>query len=298
MLRSEELTRLYQDAHSFDDRITALEDITRMEAGLAAATAQLRARLQADAAADGAAADGCSRSWPTPLLQQALRVSYLDVERSAKIIRALVCFRRDQGWPLTLCAAQSERAVRARRGSTRRCARSRSSHHGLVRHGAAHDGPRRAVPLHLGAARPKGRRPRDGAPLLARQHQERDRDVEGLPPVRGEAVRGEADRDHRRLRPHLAPPRCRPRARPALPQQRRARAANQIDARALPLELGRAHRLRPIFNDEPSAPAPRPKPPPAKLRRRSAIRWGSGRTSDIPESTAVVSPLAKRSSSW
>jgi hypothetical protein len=113
MQHANAVTRLFQDANSFDDRITSLDDILRMEAGLDAATSQLRALLQADAGADGLVAHEFAQP-ATPLLHQALRVSYLDVERSAKIIRNLVRFRLDQGWPLTLCAAQSEPALRTR----------------------------------------------------------------------------------------------------------------------------------------------------------------------------------------
>lgn len=97
--------RLFQDASDFDDRITSLSDIARMEDRLSAATAELRALLDADELTVGV---------PKALLEQALRVSYLDQERAALILRNLVRFRREQGWPLRIEARSCEVALRTR----------------------------------------------------------------------------------------------------------------------------------------------------------------------------------------
>lgn len=124
---TQSVTRLFQDASSFDDRISSLDDIVQIEAGLDDATLELRARLLANAASDGVDATCEPRTTlRTPLLQQALRVSYLDVERSARVIRTLARFRHDQGWPLTLAAAQSELALRTRVHTIPACARARA----------------------------------------------------------------------------------------------------------------------------------------------------------------------------
>lgn len=58
MNTADAVTRLFQDADSFDDRISSLDDITRTEAGLPAATATLRARLCDLARSDSPAVAG------------------------------------------------------------------------------------------------------------------------------------------------------------------------------------------------------------------------------------------------
>lgn len=98
--------RLFSDASGFDDRIASVDDIARMEARLPAATADLRQML--------CATDGRPCELPTTLLEQALRVSYLDGQRAALILTNLVAFRAEQGWPLRLGAASCELPLRSR----------------------------------------------------------------------------------------------------------------------------------------------------------------------------------------
>ncbi|KAJ1623783.1 CRAL-TRIO domain-containing protein [Pavlovales sp. CCMP2436] len=99
------MAHLFKDASSFDDRIHSLADIARMEDALPAATQALRALLEADAE---------KVDWPQSLLQQSLRVSYLDVERSALILRNLARFRAEQKWALRMDSHSCDTALRTR----------------------------------------------------------------------------------------------------------------------------------------------------------------------------------------
>ncbi|KAG8460293.1 hypothetical protein KFE25_011784 [Diacronema lutheri] len=102
--------RLFHDASDFDDRIASVDDIVRMEALLPAATAELRSALEGS----GGAPPSEAAELPSAMLEQALRVSYLEVARAALILRNFARFRREQGWPFRLDAHSCDVALRSR----------------------------------------------------------------------------------------------------------------------------------------------------------------------------------------